>query len=540
MVRFEGFCVSRSCTGKWTVPALMAAFAVLLTSPSSAFAAPGALDTSFGNAGTVVLGLGSFEQARGVVVQADGRIVTAGFTAGFAGNDTAVARFHSNGTPDTTFASTGKSIINLRDSDMAFGVALQADGKIVTSGAAGTDTVVARFSTDGTLDATFGNAGKVITDLGGFDQASGLALQTDGKIITIGTANDDADTALARFNLDGTLDTTFGNAGTQIVDLGGSDEALGVALQADGKIVTAGAAGTDTVVARFSPDGTLDATFGNAGKVITDLGGFDQASGLALQTDGKIITIGTANNDTSLARFHPDGTPDGAFASGGKKITNLGGYDHGYAVALQADGKIITAGSAGDTDTAVARFTSEGEVDLTFESDGVVLTDLGGFEVARGIAAQPDGKVVIAGFADNKTTLGRYLTAREEVDVAVSVTASGSITGRLRVAAKVTNLGHSPSTKVTTATRLPPSTTFVTDLPDSCSWAPTTHSVICNIPILKPHTTTTYTYQAHINPLTMSSFTLVITRTIPAPQGPALAHNRAAETCKVFGLVVSC
>ncbi|MGW6260523.1 delta-60 repeat domain-containing protein, partial [Streptomyces sp. NPDC055085] len=130
----------------------------------------------------------------------------------------------------------------------------------------------------GDLDPTFGTNGKTIADLGGDDGTQAMVLQPDGKIITAGVANNSADTAVARFTTTGALDPTFSGDGKSVIDLGGFDQANAVVLQPDGKIITAGSRGTDTVVARFTTTGALDPTFDTDGKSVIDVGGFDQAN----------------------------------------------------------------------------------------------------------------------------------------------------------------------------------------------------------------------------------------------------------------------
>jgi uncharacterized delta-60 repeat protein len=139
-----------------------------------------------------------------------------------------------------------------------------------------------------------------------------------------------------------------------------------LAVQQDGKIVAAGRAGSDFVLARYNPDGTPDAGFGGAGNVTTDFGGvlFDAAFGVALQSNGKIVVAGGAFSppaaDFALARYNTDGSLDPTFGSGGKVATDLGGFDVAFGVALQTDGKIVAAGQGGSSsDFAVARYLGE-------------------------------------------------------------------------------------------------------------------------------------------------------------------------------------
>ena len=319
--------------------------------------------------------------------------------------------------------------------DLASSVAIQTDGKIVVSGASycfspdfGYNFTVTRYNTDGSLDSTFGSGGKVVTGFGGDgNYGNAVAIQSDGKIVVAGTSNagGTGQFAIARYTTGGSLDSTFGSGGKKLTSFGGTnDNVRGAILQPDGKIVAAGASnangGADFALARYNPsDGSLDSTFGSGGKVLTDLGGADDSVyRLAIQVDGKIVAGGwsnaAGNYDFALARYNPsDGSLDSTFGSGGKVLTDFSGtgsYDSVGGLAIQADGKIVAAGysNAGDVngDFALARYNSGGSLDSTFGSGGKVLTDFSGSGSADNpvaLAIQADGKIVAAGYsnADN-------------------------------------------------------------------------------------------------------------------------------------------
>ena len=195
-------------------------------------------------------------------------------------------------------------------------MALQG-GKIVVVGNGAGDFALARYNPNGSLDASFSGDGLQTTDLGGDDEARGLALQDDGKIVAVGRAGTfpDIDFALARYNPNGSLDTSFSGDGKQTTDFffGAVDAANGVALQGDDKIVAAGLAGggstgDDFALARYNPNGSLDASFSGDGKRRSNFGGADSASGVALQGDGKIVAVGRGlgtdlTSDFVLARY---------------------------------------------------------------------------------------------------------------------------------------------------------------------------------------------------------------------------------------------
>ena len=216
----------------------------------------------------------------------------------------------------------------------------------------------------------------------------------------------------------------------------GDDYARAVRLQADGKIVVAGHAysgSNNFALARYNANGSLDTSFDGDGKLTTDFGGgTDLAFALALQADGKIVAAGeatvTSNIDFALARYNANGSLDTTFSSDGKLVTDFSaGYDHGSAVAVQADGKIIVAGYAfGATmfDFALARYNSNGDLDTTFDGDGKLVTDFAGdMDLAFAIALQPNGKIVVVGNAFS--TSSDFALARYNPDGSLDTTFAG-------------------------------------------------------------------------------------------------------------------
>ena len=393
---------------------LLGALTVNVVLASPAVAAAGDLDTSFGGDGRVTTDFGGFDEALGVAIQSNGKIVAAGFTEWFPSplHDFALARYNRDGSLDSSFNGDGKVTTDFGGSDdVAHGVAIQSDGKIVAGGrgTTGDDFALARYNRDGSLDTSFGGDGKVSTDFGGFDGAlGGVAIQPDGKIVAAGFTAAGDDFALARYNRDGSLDTSFDGDGKVTTDFGGLDVAFGVAIQPDGRIVAAGAAGGDDffALARYNRDGSLDTNFDGDGKVTTDFGGFDQALEIAIQPNGSIVTAGrtvasgtTGDDDFALARYNRDGSLDTSFEGDGKVTTDFGASDQAFGVAIQPNRKIVAAGFAGD-DFALARYNRDGSLDTSFNGDGKVTTDFGGpSDVAFGVAIQPDGGIVAAGAA---------------------------------------------------------------------------------------------------------------------------------------------
>ena len=217
------------------------------------------------------------------------------------------------------------------------------------------------YAAAGDLDPTFGTDGKVITDFSGSCGALGVAIQSDGKILTAGVAYDATgnwDFALARYNIDGTLDATFGSDGKVTTELGGRfDEAYALALQPDGKIVAAGVARRDFAFARYNPDGTLDASFGIGGTVTIDFSGSsDVASAIAIQSDGRIVAAGTTNLDV--------GREIGDFA--------LARYDSGMQLVsdIGFDPTSVRVGASLTSTFSGTNLTDETYFDIRFRSPG--------------------------------------------------------------------------------------------------------------------------------------------------------------------------
>jgi uncharacterized delta-60 repeat protein len=376
-------------------------------------AAPGDLDASFDSDGKVTTDFGGLDEALGVAIQPDGRIVA----AGQSGGDFALARYNRDGSLDTSFDGDGKVTTDFGSPfDLALGVAIQPDGKIVAAGTSGGDFALARYNRDGSLDTSFDGDGKVTTDFGALDAALGApAIQPNGRIVAAGYTSAGGDFALARYNRDGSLDTSFDGDGKVTTDFGSPfDQAEGAAIQPNGRIVAAGfnSAIGDFALARYNGDGTLDTSFDGDGKVMTDFGGFEQAFGVAIQPDGRIVAAGGGGMgiDFALARYNRDGTLDSSFDGDGKVTTDFGSSDAALGVAIRPDGKIVAAGiTLGVGDFALAWYNRDGSLDTSFDSDGKVTTDFGGFEGAAGVAVQPDGGIVAAGQSGGDFALARYL-----------------------------------------------------------------------------------------------------------------------------------
>ena len=325
--------------------------------------------------------------------------------------DYALARYNTDGSLDQTFGAGGTVITDVsHGSDAVWAVAIQSDGRIVAAGVASGDFALARYNADGTLDTQFGNGGTMTTDFGGDDKANALALQRDGQIVVAGVAGG-RDFALVRYRADGRLDATFGTEGRVVTDFSdNTDVAYALAIQPDGMIVAAGATGgfpsAKFALARYNADGSLDAGFGAEGRVTIEFGRDARAHALAIQSDGRIVTGGFVNNgssgDGALTRHNADGTIDRSFGTAGRVLTEFGGRNFGSAMAIQLDGTIIVAGSDDFPpyyDFAVARYEPDGSRDVNSNRDATLLTEFGGNSWINAVAVQSDGKIVAVGYA---------------------------------------------------------------------------------------------------------------------------------------------
>ena len=333
------------------------------------YARNGRLDSTFGTGGKVVATFDSSgDDLNAIALQADGKIVAAGSIHGTA---FLLARFNADGSVDQTFGDNGSVQTTFGDPTAGAGDAvLQADGKIIVAGVSGAgpyselnDFALARYNADGSLDQSFGTGGKVITHFPGVTNtgstATCVALQPDGKLVVGGTYKNEGTPhqfALARYNSNGTLDSTFGQSGKVMTFVGAGDAfSFALVLQSNGRIVLAGYSytqGHDFSLVGYGSNGTLDSTFGNGGFMATDFSGAsdDIAYAMTMQSDGKLVVGGRTGDypsfDFGVARYSSDGQLDQSFGTGGKVTTDIGSADYGYAVALQRNGKFVLAGIA--------------------------------------------------------------------------------------------------------------------------------------------------------------------------------------------------
>ncbi len=336
-----------------------------------------------------------------------------------AGTYTPVATFEGRAHPlalDPDFGQFGRVIMDLGSWEKVKNVALESDasGRLIAAGDSNGDFALVRFLPSGAPDPSFGSGGKVFTDFGATDRAEGIALQPDGKIVVVGYGGPTGNFAAARYLPDGSLDPSFGVGGKVTTDFNAYDWAREVRLQPDGKIVVAGQAGGSWGLARYLPNGSPDASFGNGGKLFTTM---DNGVGTAMELlpDGKLLVVGTAGGNqpggavVGIARYLPNGALDQTFGTGGRRTHDLSsGPDVPTDVAVLPDGKFVVTRQDAAGGLAVSRFTPAGALDTTFGSGGTaqVAAGLGG--LAHTVLVDPDGSLTVGGETETFPSFARF------------------------------------------------------------------------------------------------------------------------------------
>jgi uncharacterized delta-60 repeat protein len=333
------------------------------------------------------------------------------------------------------------------------------DGKIVLEGSKDVDistkknrpifqdaVALARFNTNGTLDTTFGNGGEVTTLFSiGSVTSRGVVITSDGKIVV--AADNGMDCVLARYNANGSLDTTFGTGGTVITGFTSGTYEENLAQQSDGKLVVVGESGSNWQLVRYNANGTLDASFGSGGIVVTPAGSTTPHTlGVAIYptsgttNDGKIVvavTTGPSNSpQLGLNRYNPNGSLDTTWGGSGEVITPFSSTYVGNpgGIAIQSDGKVVASvphalnAQTGTSLFALTRYNSDGSQDNTFGTNGEVTTQFGTVGTSSdpyGVTIQSNGDIVLAGLAFSGTNgsfaVARYLPSEPQIG---SLTAS--------------------------------------------------------------------------------------------------------------------
>jgi len=413
---------------------------------ASTAGADGMLDPSFGNGGKVTTAFGgmfSQDSALSLVMQPDGRAVAAGqVIPNLATTWMGAARYLTTGALDTTFDGDGMVTVQFPPPPGMFDVGvgahavlLQPDGRLVLVGHMGASPppfsgfAVARLNGDGALDTSFGTGGRVVTQVPlGTQVLTGL-LQPDGRIVVIGQVS--ATVIAARYNANGSLDSTFGNGGIATPGLPQDMEVDGAALQPDGKIVIVGASPfaflqRNFALLRLLPNGTLDLSFDGDGLATADFGQIETGASVIVLPDGRLVLTGwrspTTSNygDFALVRFLADGALDTTFGNAGLAIADSGDPDRPHQLIRLPNGNLLVAGSTALTgapaDFLLARFLPDGALDTSFGTAGLLRTDFNASQdEATGVALAGPDLILAAGTAggglDSDFGLARYIAA---------------------------------------------------------------------------------------------------------------------------------
>jgi uncharacterized delta-60 repeat protein len=415
----------------------------------------GELDPTFGTLGFIVhhgaAGGSNADVGNDIAVDADGKIVVAGFSYNGTNNDMTLWRFNSDGTFDTTFNSVGYVIHNSaaggNGRDEGHALAIDGNGKIVVAGLServlfnDTDVAVWRYNADGTLDTTFNSTGFAAHDKAGgssgsvSDYAYGVTIDSNDKILVTGSSSSDTDMEMIiwRFDTDGTLDTTFNSVGYVANDDSGTDrDDCGIAITTDasGRIVVAGyynnvLNGEDMALWRYTSSGAPDTSFDSDGVVFhhdaAGGNGYDRANALTIDANGKIVVVGSSaatlgtESDMVIWRYGTTGSPDTSFDSDGFAVYqgNSLASDLARDLVIDASGRILVAGSfrvlpGMNTDMIVWRYDSEGTLDTSFNMQGYVEHDNAaggnGYDYAEGITIDEKGRILVTGRSAGSTT----------------------------------------------------------------------------------------------------------------------------------------
>jgi len=415
------------------------------------FSQAGLLDAAFGSAGIVntSFGIQYADEINDMAIQSDGKIVVVGVT-----NDPiseldkiSLARYNANGSLDLAFGTGGLVTTSVIANFHCRGIAvdIQPDGKIIVGGEANDTATIApqngyylvlRFNSNGTLDNTFNSTGiKSVQSASNYSTEvyiTDVLLQPDGNIVLSAGVYYSvmSEFVFMRLTPNGALDNTFGTAGLSVIS-STIGEALpaAIALQSDGKIVYSGFIDGSTtnypMVGRLNADGSADAGFGSSGHVLPSFSASAGFLGITIDAAGNIIACGFENG-ALLQRFQPNGSVDLSFGTNGYLITPIGSQQDAVLndVKVQNDGKIVAAGAA-DAAFALMRATSVGSLDLTFGSSGVTQTSItpGVYAEANAIQIQGDGKILLAGtnITANPSAISVYALARYTNDVTTSL-----------------------------------------------------------------------------------------------------------------------
>jgi len=395
------------------------------------------LDSTFGNAGIVTKQIiaNNNAQINDIQLQTDGKIVAAGFVSSSTNSMFVIARYNTDGSLDSSFNTTGSipGIVTtlIGTSCQANCLAIQPDGKIVVGGYSispinnSSLLTIARYNIDGSLDTSFNSSGSVPGIVTGQDNSNINAIQIDasGNIVGAGAfvSNGTSGMLISRYTSSGVLDSTFNSTGIVTTLIGAQSAANSIAIQANGNIVVGGFGSsnvTQFTVARFNNDGSNDTTFGNNGIANTSIGNLAIINSLAIDNSGNIVVAGSSkfnNNDIiTLARYTSIGNLDTTFNSTGTTpgiLTQLiGDSSRAESLSIDVSGNIVISGYTNSDflNFCVARFNSSGALDTTFGTNGIITTSIGNGARANAILIDNNGKILSGGFEIDPTSGNQF------------------------------------------------------------------------------------------------------------------------------------
>jgi uncharacterized delta-60 repeat protein len=379
----------------------------------------GTIDSSYGSQGLVITNFGGACNINSIALQTDNKVVAAGTFNNGSTTDFAIARYLKNGALDTTFNENGEVTSNFGNSDNAISVAIDTTGKIIVGGyytdpSDNSHFEIARYTANGSLDPSFNGSGVTGTTFGSNrEYLSAIALQSNGEIIAggnvFGAQSSYSELAFARFNVDGSIDNSFGTSGQTLDPMGSNDYdyLYFLTIAPNGQIFSGGYTLSNNLgsfsLVILNPSGSLDSSFAADGNLLFYYPGNDIGYLTAMvQNNGKIVVTGTTSEPSIpnfLARFNSDGSSDHTYGNNGLATTN------GYGAVMQTDQKVVESNynivdSTGAINVVMSRYNSDGSPDLTYGTNGVV-QDFPGVLAYNATAIQPDNKVVVAGYVTN-------------------------------------------------------------------------------------------------------------------------------------------
>lgn len=367
--------------------------------------------------GPIIADLSQRDVARTMTPRLDGSLYIGG-DLGPSQKDLFLIKFKSNGTIDGTFGGgLGFVTTSVGTQARGYSIAAQNDNKILLGGCAfipgnQEDFVIARFLTDGSLDLSWGGTGLVTNDyLGRQDELLSLQLQGDGKIVATGYVGTPGAVkehlAVIRFNVDGTLDSTFAGTGIAVFNLSGNSRGTSLAIQSDGKIVVGGYVKVGSlhngVVTRINSDGSLDNSFSTGGLFTIDLGSNEKINSIKVTNSGRIIFAGSvtnANQDLLIGRLNASGILDTSFASSGLFILDLqSDDDDAKTLSVNGDESLYIGGTSLslDSDAFILKLLSNGSIDSSFSSSGLLIKDIKEDDSISALEISPDGGLIMSG-----------------------------------------------------------------------------------------------------------------------------------------------